>query len=211
MRCPACRHSLLEHDLSCPQCQFSLDALAQTMGIPLVLNAPLADLTRTLSSAERRAVLRTVGTLHQRFPQLSFAAVLMDVPSGILPAVQAFWLFNRGSLFSAVERGGDNHGVLLLLDTRLDRAAAMIGYGLEPFVSEMILETCLMAAAPSLAKSKHGEAIEAFARELERQLTAVVQPLPRTFGYVEDGNWRECGSGGSATPVLVQPDSEDLY
>lgn len=211
MRCPACRHPALEHDQACSQCGFSLEALAQQMGIPPMLNAPVADLVNALSARERRSSLRTIQALHQRFPQLSFAAVLTDLAPEMPLAVHAFWLFNKGSLFSAVERGGDNHGVLFLHDTIHDQTAVMLGYGLEPFVSEVTLEVCLAAASASLAKGQYGVAIEAFVRELERQLTTLLAQLPSTFGYSENGHWQ--GSGEESVPdgMLAHFEAEDLY
>lgn len=209
MRCPACQHTVLEHEQGCAGCGFSLDALSAVMGIPPTLGTPLADLAGALSGGARKAVLRAAGLLHQRFPQLSFAAVLMDVPAEVPLAVEAFWLFNKGSLFSAVERAGDNHGVLLLVDVPRDRAVAMIGYGLEPFVSEVVLEVCLTAAGGSLRRGLHGAAIEVFVRELERQLSDLVRELPRAFGYAEGGLWKETAAGAEVLPLPLV--DEDLY
>jgi uncharacterized membrane protein YgcG len=214
MRCPACRHPALEHDPSCGQCGFSLDALGSLLGIPPRMDAPLADLASVLSASERRGALRAIHNLHQRFPQISFAAVMMEVSETVPSAVQAFWLFNRGSLFSAVEKGGDNHGVLLLLNTKREQASAMIGYGLEPFVGEMTLEVCLAAASGSLGKSQYGSAIEAFVRELERQMTGIIHQLPRTFGYNEGALWKETHESsdhGLAAVPGAGGGSEDLY
>ena len=208
MRCPACRQPALEHDETCSQCGFSLEALGPMMGIPPMLNGPLVDLAKVLSGSQRSSVYKTIQALHQRFPQVSFAAVMTDLLPEIPLTLHAFWLFNRGSLFSAVERGGDNHGVLLLIDTSSQRAVTMIGYGLEPFVSEMTLEVCLNAAAGSLAKEEYGPAIEAFIRELERQLTTLQHQIPRTFGLEEAGVWLPAGE----SPVeKVMARGDDLY
>jgi len=181
------------------------------MGIPIMMNAPLADITGNLSGSDRRATLRTIQALHQRFPQLSFAAVLMDVPPDITPALQAFWVFNRCSLFSAVERAGDNHGVLLLLDTTHNRAVCMIGYGLEPLVSEVVLEVCLTAASASLVKSQYAAAIQAFLRELERQFNEILAQLPRTFGYSENAIWVDPTSTQEDISAPSASQIQDLY
>nr|WP_246431145.1 TPM domain-containing protein [Prosthecobacter dejongeii] len=173
-----------------------------------MLNGPLVDLARVLSGSQRRSVLKTIQALHQRFPQVSLAAVMTDLLPEIPLALHAFWLFNRGSLFSAVERGGDNHGVLLLIDTSSQRAVTIIGYGLEPFVSEMTLEVCLNAAAGSLAKEEYGPALEAFIREIERQLTTLQHQLPRTFGFEDAGTWLASGES-PAEKVMARDD--DLY
>lgn len=210
MRCPACYTPAYEHDAACRQCGLTLDGLAQSLGIPPLLETPIADVARLLSRSEHRSALTAIRELHQGFPQLSFAAVIMDLPPEIPPSLQAFWLFNRGSLFSAVEKGGDNHGILYLQDSAQRRGVAMVGYGLEPFISEILLESCLTAASGSLAKSRHGAAIEAFVRELERQLRDVLAHLPRTFGLVEPQRWQASFAGASDEMDPVSVD-EDVY
>ncbi|SKB04847.1 TLP18.3, Psb32 and MOLO-1 founding protein of phosphatase [Prosthecobacter debontii] len=189
MRCPACQTPALELDPACRQCGLTLEGLSQTLGLPPLLEPPLSDMTGTLSSGEERSARAVIQTLHQTFPQLSFAVVIQEWPADIAPALMAFWLFNKGSLFSAVEKGGDNHGVLLLLDPSQRRSAAMVGYGLEPFIPELSLEICLTAASGSLAKGRCGAAIEAFVRELERQLRTVLNALPKTFGLAPVQTW----------------------
>lgn len=213
MNCPACHTAALEeHEPACRACGFSLERLAQTMGIPPVLTGPVADLTRSLTGRDRRAQLRGIHALHQRFPQLSFAAVLADLDPSVPMSVHAFWLFNKGSLFSAVERGGDCHGVLFLVDVPRLQAITMIGYGLEPFVSEMHLEVCLTAASASVKSGQFGAAIGAFVRELERQLLPLTEKLPGIFGYEEEGGWTESGADVAAVDTSrFGPASDDMY
>lgn len=214
MNCPACHNAALEeHDPACRACGFTLERLAQTMGIPPVLTGPVADLTNSLSCRDKRAQLRGIRALHQRFPQLSFAAVLADLDPALPLSLHAFWLFNKGSLFSAVERGGDCHGVLFLVDAPRHQAIAMIGYGLEPFVNEMHLEVCLTAASASVKNGQFGAAIGAFVRELERQLLPIADRLPNIFGYGNEGEWAE--PGGEATVGAEEGNilaaSDDVY
>ncbi|HEY1082443.1 MAG TPA: hypothetical protein VGE29_09295 [Prosthecobacter sp.] len=214
MRCPACRHPALEHDQVCSRCGFSLEALAQKMGVAPTLTVPLADQARVMTSHDRRQALDAAQTLHRRFPQLSFAAVLAELSPEVPLPLHAFWLFNRGSLFSAVERGGDNHGVLLLVDPETRQAVSMIGYGLEPFVNPQVLEVCLAAASASLMKGLWGAAIGAFVRELERQLLTVAEGLPRAFGYDEELPWTDASAPvphGNLAKDAVARDPGDLY
>ncbi len=210
MRCPSCQQPIAESTAACGHCGFSLSGLDKHLGIPPMLNAPLADQSGVLSNREKKSVRKAVQILEQRFPQITFAAVLSKLPPEISPSVYAFWLFNRASLFSAVEREGDNHGVLLLLDTEQTRAAAMIGYGLEPLVSEMILEVCLRPASRSLSNQDYGHAIEAFVRELEKQLIPLCEKLPTTFGYREDIEWQDSSTGEIHQPMRMT-DSIDPY
>lgn len=192
MRCPACRNPVGETDPACRACGFSLEALVPAMGMPPVLHPPLADPDGVLSPAERREVMRTLAVFQRRFPQVSPAVVLLPLSRQVPLPLQAFWYFNRGGLFSAVEKGGNSHGVLLLLDgDSPGRAAAMVGYGLEPFVPDRLLEICLTAASGSLLKAITGAGIAAFLRELERQLQPVADSLHAVFGLVPSGQWKE--------------------
>lgn len=145
--------------------------------------------------------------VERRFPQLTVAAVLTEVPEQASLSTYAFWLFNRGQLTSAVEKGGENRLVMLLIDTGSAEAATMLGYGLEPFVQETRLQSCLQAARQALLRGHHGQAIEAFTRELDRQLSEVCQMIPKQFGLVEDRQWLD----SSADDESALESAESLY
>lgn len=186
-----------------------MEALAAQMGIAPQLSRPVADLGGVLSASEHRTMARAVQLMEQRFPDISGAVVISEIPAHLTPELYTFWLFNRTSLFSAVEKGGNNHGVLLLLDSQSARAAVMIGYGLEPLVPETILEICLRPAAASLHKGKLAAAGEAFFREMERQFTTLAEQWPMIFGYTETEPWFESGTGEMM--MTAQTGGEDLY
>lgn len=189
MRCPACRAPAIEIDAACRQCGFSLEVADRAFGIPPVLERPIDDSASPLGMVPRRRALAVIRALEKNFPQVRVAVVLAAVPDQTPLSAFAFWLFNRGQLSGAMEKGGENHLVLLLIDTHTRQSAAMLGYGLEPFMKESHLQTCLQSAAPSLQNGRHGQAIEAFMRELDRQLRAVCQSIPKQFGLVEDSQW----------------------
>lgn len=209
MRCPACREPLREGDAACAACAFTLAALDGPLGIPPQLTAPVADVAKVLSFRARRALADAVHLAEQHFPDLHGVVVTAPVPAGVSAEIYAFWLFNRTGLFSAVEKGGDNHGVLLLFDTTSPSCVAAIGYGLEPLLPAAALETAVTAASLHVRKQDYGGAGTAFFRELERQLDQAAQKWPSTFGYAETVPWFE-----SATGRLVSADTsadEDLY
>ncbi len=189
VRCPACRAPAIEIDAACRQCGFSLEAADRAFGMPPALQRPIDDAGGLLGAVARKRALAAIATLESRFPQLRLAAVLAAVPNQTPLSAFAFWLFNRGQLSGAMEKGGDNHLVLLLIDTHTHQAAAMLGYGLEPFMQESHLHSCLLAAGPSLKHQRHGQAIEAFVRELDRQLHALCHSIPKQFGIVQDSQW----------------------
>lgn len=189
MRCPACQAPATEIDAACRQCGFSLEAADRAFGIPPALQRPIDDGANLLGTVARKRVLTAIGAVEKSFPQLRVAVVLAAVPQQTPLSAFAFWLFNRGQLSGALEKGGENRLVLLLIDTHSSQCAAMMGYGLEPFMKESHLQTCLQAAAPGLKSGKHGQAIEAFARELDRQLRELCHSIPKQFGLAEESKW----------------------
>jgi uncharacterized membrane protein YgcG len=209
MRCPACQQHLREGDAACPACGLTLASLDAHLGIPPQLTAPVADMADVLTFSARRTIAQSVRVLEQRFPDLRGVVVTAAVPANFTPELYSFWIFNRTGLFSAVEKGGDNHGVMLLFDTQAPRCVVTIGYGLEPLLPNSALEPALSAATSYLPKRNYGSAGAAFFRELERQLDRVSRSWPQTFGYSESEAWFE-----SSTGTLVRADDaagEDPY
>lgn len=160
-------------------------------GIPPALRGPVADPENVLGKLERRSAVRIITELERRYPQIGIAAVLLPVPAQAPLSPYAFWIFNRGQLSSAVEKGGENRRVMFLIDLETNRGVAMVGYGLEPFLHDRHLQNCLNAALIPLNRAQYGRAIEAFVREFERQLQEICRLLPKQFGLVDDNQWRD--------------------
>ena len=160
-----------------------------------------------MSPLARRRAANVISEVQRRFPQICIAAVLQEAPPQAPLLPYAFWLFNRGSLSSAVEKGGENRLVMLLIDTSSDRAVAMVGYGLEPFMLETQLQSCLQAAHQPLLRKRFAQAIESFARELDRQLVELCQLAPRQFGLVDEALWLDASSVGDEALGMA----ENLY
>ena len=158
-------------------------------GIPPGLKGPIADPEDVLGARERRVAERMIADVQRRYPQVAFAAVLLAVPAQAPLCPFTFWIFNRSQLSSAVEKGGENRRVMLLIDLETNRGAAMVGYGLEPFVHDRHLQNCLNAALIPLNRGQYGQAIVAFVREFERQIQEVCRLLPKQFGWVDDDRW----------------------
>ena len=182
MRCPACQNPVIENDAACRHCGFTLEAADRHFGIAPTLTKPVADLVQVLSGSEKRKLDRAAQRLLNRFPQLDVAVVLAAVPAHIPLGVYAFWLFNRGQLSSASESGGGNHLVLCVIDTATQRAAAMAGYGFEPFLPEAQLHMCLNNYSQTSQRDGIAAGILAFWKELDMQLTNIHRQIPRLFG-----------------------------
>lgn len=207
MRCPACQTPAIETDATCRQCGFSLETADRAFGIAPTLQRPISDNLGVLGSIARKKVARVIADLERRFPQVAQAVVLTEVPQQAPLAAYAFWIFNRSQLSSAVEKGGANHLVLLLIDTQTKRAITMVGYGLEPFIQETHLQSCLQAAEQPLQHGHFGQAIEAFTRELDRQMGELCRLIPKQFGLVDDAQWVNATQEGTG----VMTTNESLY
>lgn len=197
----------MENDAACRQCGFSLEVADRTFGIAPALQRPIADVSGVLGGFAQRRAAHVIAEVERRFPQLSVAVVLMEVPQQAPLLPYAFWIFNRGSLSSAVEKGGENRLVMMLIDTNSDRAVAMVGYGLEPFTQELHLQSCLQAAEQPLRRRRYGPAIESFARELDRKLVELCRLVPRQFGLVPEAQWVNASGAGEGTLGMA----ENLY
>ena len=184
MRCPACQQETHENAEQCP-CGFSLAALDRVLGIPPTLKSTVIDMVSELTGGEVRSLTAEIERLERRFPQMKFHVVVCTPPEKTTLALYLFWLFNRGGLNSAVERGGMNRTVMFGLDPYNGNAAAMAGYGLEPFISEARLTSAMHSAFALLAADQVGKGIEAFLGEMERQLAEVAAMLPQGFGLGE--------------------------
>ncbi len=179
----------------------------RTFGIAPALAGPIADSAGVLGGFAQRRAAHVIAEVERRFPQVSVAVVLMEVPQQAPMVPYAFWIFNRGSLSSAVEKGGENRLVMLLIDTNSDRAIVMVGYGLEPFIQEVHLQACLQAAEQPLRRRRYAQAIESFARELDRQLVALCRLVPKQFGLVPEAQWLNASAAGEGTLGMA----ENLY
>jgi hypothetical protein len=209
MHCPACQAPLHEMVENCPDCDFSLPALDACMGIPLQLKPPVVDLSKRLAEAARERLQEIISQFKQRFPELSPVIVVSDLPKDVTAELYGFWLFNRCSLFSPVQCGGENMGLLLLLDAQRQQALAFMGYGLEPLVATHHLKICLDAAGFSLQSTGITAAASIFFSSLTTELVTLSYQWPRLFGFNENEPWFDACSGTLHETTIRQ--SGDLY
>ena len=182
MRCPICNTTATETAPACLKCGFSIAALDQALGIPPSLKADVTDLAQEFRPKEIRRLQALLARLARRFPQMRFAVVAGRAPSNVTLPLYAFWLFNRGGLASAVEKGAANRIVLLVIDAEGKRAASILGYGLEPFVGQQCLASALESMLPHFAADEPADAVEAFFQSLATQLESIVQAASLVYG-----------------------------
>jgi len=209
MRCPSCRHPAAEHLAVCGHCGFCLEAVDRALGAPPAMTAPLTDAAAILTRREKTAVLGALNAFSSRHPQIVPVCVLANVPPGVPVEICTFWIHNRAGFFSLSESGGRNHGLLLVLDPQANSAAAMPGYGLEPFIGEDDLAPALAAARLSLDSGDPARAAGVFFREMSARLLIISENLPQAFGYDETRPWLDLSGGDDWT--IPSHEAADVY
>lgn len=181
MRCPSCQQSITETTAVCA-CGFSIEVLDRQFGVPPSLRAGVNDMVHEFTGRQARRIEAEIARMQRLFPQLQFAVITCDTPPQSTLPLFMFWLFNRGGMSSAVQRGSENRLVLLCIDSHTRQAACMIGYGLEPFVSEERLNAAVQAGMPDLLGSNIAAGVMRYLQAMEEQLTEAVEVASKALG-----------------------------
>lgn len=141
----------------------------------------------------------------QRFPGLRLTTLVHEAPPGVQPRAYLFWIFNRCGLHSAIEKGGSNKHVMLWIDpgSGQGKMSAMVGYGLEPIVSDSLLNQALQASAGPASTGQWAQAGVAFIESLDHALADLQTRLPTLFGWFPEHTWTALEDG-------VDPLEKDL-
>lgn len=182
MHCPYCQAPAFETTPQCPRCGFSLERVGAFFGVMPRLEPGISDLVGLFRPRDVRRLLDAVNRLRDRFPQVTFSVVTTTLtPSQPLTAF-AFWIFNRGGLISDLSRGGKSRDFLLTVDCANARASLMIGYGLEPFLSQAALQEIVNHGAPHFARDHWLDGIVAVIDATTRTLSTLCASLGSTYG-----------------------------
>ncbi len=211
MFCPACDHPLHETEAACGRCAFSLAGCDAVFGSPPVLKHPVTDPEHRLSRSARSQVAAAAADFAQRFPQAGVTLLILSKPDAAPLRPWLFWVFNRGGLHNALEKGGSCRRFLLWLDPVDHRLAAMGGYGFEPLLPSQALREALAAAAPHAASANYARAAVSFVRELDRQLARLHHALPQTFGWAPEHTWVELGEEFDEEAEVEQLEGAFIY
>lgn len=182
VKCLYCQASLTEGSPICPHCGFALDKVEPHFGSLPAITPGISDPDRCLNWRERHRLGKAIRRFERRFPQLRFHLAVVDVAPEIPMAPYNFWLFNNSPLCSAIEKGGLNFHLLLLIDPSGCRANLMIGYGLEPFVSGADLDEIVGTSRELLNGGDFGEAALAVLASAMDRLTQISDAIPETYG-----------------------------
>jgi len=159
----------------------NLSRAAALLGPVPRLEKGISDDTRALSERERSLLLKQIKTIEQRFPQVTVQVVCHSFPLEHPFPLYVFWIFNMGGLSTATAKAGDNHTILLALDPVIGKSSLMVGYGLEPFLSEPALNHLLEIAEPAWIDQAWGEGVRKVLEGLEPLLESAVKEIGTSF------------------------------
>ncbi|MEP4076518.1 TPM domain-containing protein [Haloferula sp.] len=141
----------------------------------------ISDTTRALSEKEVSDLNKRIKVIEQRFPQITIQVVCHSFPLEHPFPLYVFWVFNMGGISTATETAGDNHTILLALDPVIGKSSLMVGYGLEPFISNPALNHVLEQAEPAWIDQAWGEGIQKVLEVLEPLLESAVKEIGASF------------------------------
>lgn len=189
VRCPVCEHFLEETSAACRGCGFSLPLADAHYGACPQATARVSDHAGLLTRGARAALMKAGIEFEQRFPGLRLTVLVHELPPGVPRRPYLFWMFNRCGLHTAIEKGGANRHVLLWIDPGELQVSAMVGYGLEPLVSEELLSQVLEAAVTPMTTGQWAQAGLAFIGALDSALADLQSRLPAIFGWFPEETW----------------------
>lgn len=177
MRCPYCKSAVETSPATCPRCGISLEKVIRFFGaVPPIIDG-ISDDAGVFTVHGKRRIKSAAVELAIRFPQTGFTVVTSALPKDTSIGVYAFWIFNEASVTRKVDRGSNNFGILLTLDPTYGRSSLMVGYGLEPYLSETDLDEIIAAAKPFFEMGKYASGVERVIDALRETLTGIVSDL----------------------------------
>ena len=157
------------------------------------------DVDARLSPAEGALIDRVAECLEQTLPQVRVHVCLGRLHPDTDPREFGFWLFNASVPPDPEAASHRPWSVLLVIDRASRRASLTIGYGLDPFVSDRRLTTCLEAAQPDLQCGRYGQGAAACLRKLHTVLTTA----RRDASYIA-AKFRQSVEDGTVPPEMLR-------
>ncbi len=124
MRCPSCGVSFSTPPAECPNCKLTLEKLDRKFGLVPYCSRYLSDRSETLPTADIDDLRALLKPFEQKFPQIVFSVVVINLGEDVSISEYAFWLVNRARISSVNATGPKNFDLFLVVDPK-GRAAAM--------------------------------------------------------------------------------------
>jgi uncharacterized membrane protein YgcG len=159
----------------------NLSRAAALLGPVPRLESGISDDTQAFSDKDRTRLHKRVKQIEQRFPQITVQVVCHSFPLEHPFPLYVFWIFNMGGISTSSSKAGDNHTILLVLDPVVGNSSIMVGYGLEPFLSEPAMNHLLEVAEPAWIDQAWAEGVRIVLDGLEPLLESAIKEIGATF------------------------------
>ncbi|MFT4549596.1 MAG: putative membrane protein YgcG [Verrucomicrobiales bacterium] len=160
----------------------SLEKVNRLFGVVPRIVEGISDDAGILNDSSKKRIRGAANELTIRFPQTNFSVVTTNLPTDTSLGVFAFWIFNEAGIARDLDRANNNHDILLTIDPSNGRCSLMVGYGLEPYVSEQQLGQIVLTARAALEARQFANAIGKIISNLSGTLTQIATNLEETHG-----------------------------
>ena len=182
IECPYCQNLLKEASSECPQCHIDIEKLARLMGPMPAIFGGVSQNGARLSTREVKRLTKVTEKFQRRFPQSRLHLLCRSFSQEMDFKVILFWLFNKGGLSNQGNRGGKNRDIVLLIEPTRGKAGVIVGYGLEPLLSQETLDRVVLSAEEKLKNGEFAAAFETMVDEITKELREICAALPEAVG-----------------------------
>jgi hypothetical protein len=180
--CPYCQQPAAPSDPQCRSCGFTAPAADQVYGSPPVLGPGINDLAMLLKPTAQKRISLEIANLTKTFPQIALSVITTEMPPGAALRPFLCWVMNRSTICHPLHRGSTNRTLLFGIDSASRQCALTIGYGLEPFLSEHLLDQILTEARELALQGQFDQAVCATIQNAHAMLEHVWTALPVQYG-----------------------------
>ncbi len=142
----------------------------------------VSDGCQLFNKAETKKLAKLIQAYQNNFPQSRFHVVTRTFDQKADLSVILFWVFNRAGLSEESAKQGQNHDIVILIEPHRQQAAMIVGYGLEPILSQQALDQIIERSQPFLSSGDYLGGMEIAIAGLTELLKSVSQELPASLG-----------------------------
>lgn len=166
----------------CPSCRLTFDRATALLGPMPRLSSGISDPARVLPVADEKKITKAIQRLTWTFPQVTLNVLMYVFPKEHPFDLHVFWIFNAGGLSPDSQKGGDNRSILLAIDPEQKKSALMVGYGLEPYLSDEAMDRLLELSETEWKNGEWTRGILDLIAGLDRLLESAALEVANGFG-----------------------------
>jgi hypothetical protein len=182
IECPYCQSALKENVSECPKCGIDGEKLTRIMGPMPVIFGGVSQDRKLLSPRDIKRLVKVIDEYQRRFPQSRLHFLVRSFPQEMDFKVVLFWVFNQAGLSSQGSKGGKNRDVVFVIDRKRSKAGMIVGYGLEPVLSQAAMDEVVSSGQDALNEGDFSGAFEEMVGTLTDRMREICLGLPELVG-----------------------------